>query len=110
MSREALITRSRRSWCASSSLRKWLNIGIYGEEEAESIGEDFGLDCAGIVPASLDGEAVRIRFDGEEVISVQLGRWFKQDWWTAVGKKIYKTTWILKSVLPLQPFHNPEYQ
>ena len=72
ISRDALMTRSLRSWCASSSLRKWSNIGIYGEEEeVEGIGGDVGI-C--IVLAFLDGEAVRIRFDGEEAISGRLFR------------------------------------
>ena len=36
MSREALITRSRRSWCSSSSARKVVNIEVKDEDAVEA--------------------------------------------------------------------------
>lgn len=49
ISLDAFSTRSRRSWCSSSSARKYSNIGIYGELEASGVILSFVVDLGFVV-------------------------------------------------------------
>lgn len=48
MSREALMMRSRRSWCSSSSLRKLSNMGMKGEGFVDIFSFSVLVDSQGV--------------------------------------------------------------